>query len=365
VQITRLQAKAAYFWMAMVLASLAAAHPAQAQGVSTLAQPPKAWRFERPETPTEIRYFHEGHIYTLKDYFGHMPVTGLLIAKGDEILSESYQNGTKDSDLLPSQSMVKTIVAMLVGIAESEHAIHSVNDNASRYVPELKNSAYGKATIRDLLHMSSGITCQAEESPFGEISLRDLAANCQQDAPAGTRFRYSAADSEVLGMIVANATHTTLSQYLDEKIWREIGTESKATWARGTSGRELPYCCFNATLRDFARLGRLLADDGRWNGNQLIPRQWLLDATTVKESDAQLVPGKSTPFFGYGYQVWILPGPRRMFVLLGAYGQRIFVDPQTKLVMVQTATMKKAVDPRKDAETIALWLSLVHHYKSK
>jgi CubicO group peptidase (beta-lactamase class C family) len=355
--------KKVYFRVAAVWASIAAVHPAQAQGLSAVAPAAKEWRFQRPATVPEIRYFHEGSIYSLKDYFAHLPVTGLLIAKGDEIVWESYQNGTKDSDLLPSQSMVKTVVAMLAGIAQSENAIHSINDLASMYVPELKNSAYGDARLRDLLHMSSGITCQAEESAFGEISLRDLALNCKQDAPAGTRFQYSAEDSEVLGMIIASATHTSLSQYLDEKIWREIGTESKATWTRGASGRELPYCCFNATLRDYARLARLLADDGVWNGKQLIPRQWLLDATTVKETDAQLAPGKSTPFFGYGYQVWILPGPRRMFVLLGAYGQRLFVDPQTRLVMVQTATMKKAIDQPKDAETIALWLSLVHHYK--
>lgn len=355
--------KRASFWTAAMLASLAVAYPIQAQGLATVAPAARAWKFQRPETAPEISYFHEGNRYSLKDYFAHIPVTGLLIAKGDEILFESYQNGTKDSDLLPSQSMVKTIVAMLAGIAISEHAINSTSDIASKYVPELTGAAYGGATIRDLLHMSSGVTCQTEESAFGEISLHDLAANCKQEAPAGTQFRYSAADSETLGLIVGDAAHTSLARYLDEKIWREIGTESKATWTRGTSGRELPYCCFNATLRDYARLGRLLAYDGAWNGKQLIPRQWILDATTVKPTDTQLVPGKSVPFFGYGYQVWIFPGPRRMFTLLGAHGQRIFVDPRTKLVMVQTATMKKSVDPVKDAETIGLWLSLVHNYK--
>jgi hypothetical protein len=94
----------------------------------------------------------------------------------------------------------------------------------------------------------------------------------------------------------------------------------------------------------------------------LSPKQWLVDATTVNESDAQLVPGKSTRFFGYGYQVWIFPGARRMFGLLRANGQRIFVDPVSKLILVQTAVMERAMDPRVDAETIALWMGLIRRF---
>jgi CubicO group peptidase (beta-lactamase class C family) len=80
-------------------------------------------------------------------------------------------------------------------------------------------------------------------------------------------------------------------------------------------------------LRDYARLGRLLAHDGAWEGRQLIPRQWVLDATTVKPADAHLAPGTATPYFGYGYQVWLLPGEQRRFALLGIRGQIILVDP--------------------------------------
>ncbi|MGC2659464.1 MAG: serine hydrolase, partial [Bryobacteraceae bacterium] len=163
-------------------------------------------------------------------------------------------------------------------------------------------------------------------------------------------------------LILSHATKTSLAEYLDRKIWQDIGTEAKATWTTNSGGQEVAYCCFNAVLRDYARFGRLMAFDGAWNGKQLIPQQWVLDATTVKATDAQLVPGKSTPFFGYGYQTWILPGPRRMFALLGANGQRIFVDPKSKLIMVQTAVEDEEIDLKADAETIGLWLSLVHRF---
>jgi CubicO group peptidase (beta-lactamase class C family) len=331
----------------------------------TVSAASHAWNFQRPATAQEIHYFHAGSRYTVKDYLAHLPITGLLIAKGDQILFEGYQYDRTDHDRFTSQSMVKTIVSTLAGIAASEHAIGSTADIASKYIPELKNSDYGKVTVRNLLHMASGVTCHTEDPSLGGIGPAGLAHDCKEDVPGGTRFRYSAADSEVLGLIVERAVHMPLARYLQERIWQNIGTESKATWTVDGSGRELAFCCFNATLRDYARFARLLAYDGAWNGKQLIPRQWLLDATTIADSDPELAPGKPAPFFGYGYQVWIFPGPRRMFALLGANGQRIFVDPQTKLIMVQTAVMERAVDPSKDREMIALWLSLVHYYKSE
>jgi CubicO group peptidase (beta-lactamase class C family) len=109
-----------------------------------------------------------------------------------------------------------------------------------------------------------------------------------------------------------------------------VGDDS---WAIDGTGQEVTYCCFNAVLRDYARFGRLLAHDGAANGRQVVPRQWLIDATTVRPSDAHLAPGSATR---YGYQVWLLPGAERRFVLRGIRGQMIFVDPATKLVMVST-----------------------------
>ena len=321
-----------------------------------------AWAFRRPATAPDISYFHAGSRYRLQDYLSHLPITGLLLAKNDEILFEGYQYARTDKDLFTSQSTAKTMVAMLMGIAVSEGKIQSINDPASKYVPELKNSDYGDMTIRNLLHMSSGITCKWPDESPDEITIQALTKNCKTELPQGTHFHYSAADSTALGLIVQRSVGTNLASYLQARIWQQIGTESKATWTVNKAGDETPYCCFNATLRDYARFARLLAWSGAWNGKQLIPSKWIQDATTVSESDPQLMPGKPVPFFGYGYQVWILPGPRRMFALLGANGQRIFVDPQSRLYMVQTAVTLDATDRAKDAETIGLWLSLVHTY---
>jgi CubicO group peptidase (beta-lactamase class C family) len=150
----------------------------------------------------------------------------------------------------------------------------------------------------------------------------------------------------------------TLATYLSEKIWQPIGTEEDGSWSVDTSGEELTCFGLNATLRDWGRVARLLASDGYWNGKQIIPKRWLLDATTIQASDVQLEPGIASERFGYGYQIWILPGTRRMFALIGADGQFILVDPASKLYLVQTAVITSPADPQ-TAETMVLWQSIV------
>jgi CubicO group peptidase (beta-lactamase class C family) len=334
----------------------------------------KEWTFRRAPEEPRIRYSFQGGQFSLSDYLARNPITGLLIAKDDVVLAEHYQYGRSDRDLFMSQSIAKTITAMLIGIALSEGLIGSLDDAASTYVPGLRDSEYGRTSIRDLLHMSSGIACREEYNGKDDVSRlgHDLfAASGMTDAeiiaqdfnmrvaPAGTRFQYSSIDTEVLGLILGNAVRRPLSKYLSEKIWQPIQTESAACWGVDASGTELAYCCFNAVLRDYARFARLLAYDGVWQGRRVIPRQWIIDATTVQPSNSYLAPGVASRFYGYGYQVWILPGPGRMFALQGIHGQMIFIDPASKLIMVQMAARKKPVDPG-DAESIALWSGLVH-----
>ena len=112
-------------------------------------------------------------------------------------------------------------------------------------------------------------------------------------------------------------------------------------------------------LRDYARLGLLLAKDGNWRGRQVIPAAWIKDATTVRVDQPHLRPGVVTPTFGYGYQTWIFAGERRMFALLGVRGQAILVDPTSGLVMVHTAVRKRPSGDPGEREAVALWRGLV------
>jgi CubicO group peptidase (beta-lactamase class C family) len=181
----------------------------------------------------------------------------------------------------------------------------------------------------------------------------------ERAAAAGTKFSYASVETQVLGLVLRAATNRPPAEYLQSRIWQFIGAEADATWLVDNSGQEATYCCLNAVLRDYARLGLLLAHDGNWRGRQIIPAAWVMDATTVRADQPHLRPGTATPSFGYGYQTWILSGERRMFMFWGVRGQRIYVDPQSKLVMVNTSVHRLPVDVPALREMDALWAALV------
>ena len=108
-------------------------------------------------------------------------------------------------------------------------------------------------------------------------------------APPGTRFHYASVEPDVLGVVLHYAIGKSASDYLHEKLWEPIGAEADANWLLDAEGLEVAHFGFNAVLRDYARLGRLLAHDGAWQDRQIIPAQWMIDATTVRPSDAYLL----------------------------------------------------------------------------
>jgi len=307
------------------------------------------WQFKR--APADVSDPLRGSV---SEYLSRNPVTGLLIAKDDRILFEHYQYGRTDRDLLISQSMVKSITGLLIGIAIADGAIKSVDDTVETYVPGLKGTEYGATPLRALLHMSSGVDFGEERDEGRDLdrlwidmvrgtgskgTIATITQFNRRIAPPGTRFYYASVEPDVLSLVLRYAVNKSASDYLREKVWEPIGAEADAKWLIDAEGFEVAHHGFNAVLRDYARLGRLLAHDGAWEGKQIIPAQWMIDATTVRPSDAYLAPGKAMAPepFGYGYLLWLLPGTRRQFAMVGDLGQRVCIDPASKLVMVQTA----------------------------
>ena len=326
----------------------------------------------RAASEPTLRYEYQGRTFGLDDYLARNPATGLLVARGDTIYVERYQYARTDRDRFTSWSMAKTVTSMLIGIAIAEGRIRSVDDPAATYLPALAGTEYGRTPLRHLLQMSSGVRFVEEYRPGDDVSrlandtFRQAAAGGvgavtpfnERAVPAGTKFSYASVETEVLGLVLAAAVGRSVSEYLQEKIWQPIGAEADATWIIDRSGQEVTFCCLNAVLRDYARLGLLLAHDGNWRGRQIVPAAWVQDATSVRPDQPYLRPRTATPFFGYGYQTWIFPGDRRMFAFLGVRGQAIYVDPASRLVMVTTAVRRLPRDPGV-AETIALWRAVV------
>jgi len=325
----------------------------------------------------KLGYKFESQTWTLDDFLAHQRVTGLLVIKDGAVLFERYQYDRKPADRFISHSMAKSIVSLGVGIALAEGKIASLDDLVSKYVPKLAGSPYGETTIRNILRMSSGVPFSEDydgkddltkfvitRSREGSIAaLREFQA---REVEQGTRFHYASSETMVLTVLLHAVTGTTLSEYLTARLWQPMGAEADATWIRSADGTESGFGNFNATLRDYGRLGMLLANDGRVGGKQILPKDYLLDATDWHRQPQAFQPRKATPYFGYGYQFWHFPGEKRRFAFLGVYGQSIFVDPELKLVMVVTAVAKNAsvgkesLGPERDA----VWRGIVGKYGS-
>ncbi|THD64929.1 MAG: class C beta-lactamase-related serine hydrolase [Bradyrhizobium sp.] len=323
----------------------------------------------------KIDYRFKDQNYTLDDFLDRQRITGLLVIKDGEILCERYQYDRKPVDRFVSHSMAKSIVSIAVGMALAEGKIASLDDLVSKYEPKLAGSAYGDTSIRNVLRMSSGVPFNEvydgkdDLTRFGNLrgsqgSIAALRAFGPREVEPGTRFHYASSETVILAVLLRAVTGTTLSEYLTERLWQPMGAEADATWIRSRDGTEVAAGSFNAILRDYGRLGVLLANDGAVGPRQVVPKEYLLDATDWHRQPEAFTPRRATPYFGYGYQFWLFPGEKRRFALLGVYGQSIFVDPELKLVMVVTAAAKNASVGKEPlaAERDAVWRGLIGKY---
>ncbi len=300
-----------------------------------------------------ITYRFNNQTYTIDDYLAHQRTTGLLVIKDGEILVERYQYDRTDANRFVSHSMAKSLVSLAVGFAVAERKIRSLDDKAADYVPELAGNVYGETTLRNLLRMSSGVRFTENYDGHDDLakfsraqSTRGTVAGLQlfsdREVSQGGRFHYASIETSALGAVLRAATGKSLSDYLGERLWQPMGAEADATWIIGPDHLERAAGNFNAVLRDFGRLGVLLANDGMQDGKQVLPKDYLLEATDWHRHPPAFAPRRGARALGYGYQFWTMYGERRRFALLGVYGQAIFVDPERKLVMVHTGAAKNA-----------------------
>ena len=324
-----------------------------------------------PEPP--FSYVSHGFVgsaqQNLDDYFRKNPVTGLILVQDGQILVERYQYNRNDRQRMTSFSMAKTLIAMMVGIAVHEGRIRSIEDKAELYVKSLGGTAYGETPLRHLLTMSSGVKFREDydgQDDAAQLSratiMRQTIGGAEAVKPfnqrvthPGDRWNYASAETYVLALVLRAAIGRPLSDYFSEKIWIPIGAEAEASFLIDASGNEVGYMGFNAVLRDYARLGIMMAQKGRVGDKQIIPQDWWHEMT-----HAHFQPAQTRRWFGYGFQIWTFPNNDGSFAFLGVRGQSLFVDPTKNLVLVQTAVRVLARDPG-SADTNSLWRSFQAH----
>jgi len=313
------------------------------------------------------------HGLGVDDYLARNRIMGLIVVRNGVIEIERYQYDRTASHRFTSNSIAKSITALAIGIALRDGKIRSLDDRAEVYARKLAGTPYGDTTIRNLLRMASGVPFTEKYDGHDDYARHFAAIDRggieyaltlpgTREAPQGTRFSYSSAETAVLGAILRGATGTSVSEYLTPRLWQPIGAETAALWRADKTGLERTGGHFNATLRDYARLAIVLANDGVRpddpDRRQIIPTDYLVEATDWHKGPDAFRPGIPSPLFGYGYQFWLFPGEKRRFAMLGVYGQMIFIDPAQKLVMVQMSAAADAKPAAMLKDAVAFWQGL-------
>jgi CubicO group peptidase (beta-lactamase class C family) len=267
-------------------------------------------------------------------------VTGLVVLKDGQLRHESYYLGTGPKDRRISWSMAKSYISALIGIVLDRGDIASLDDPVVQYAPALKDSAYDGASIRNVLNMASGVVFDEDYLDFnsdinrmGRVlalgrSMDQFTAGLQESfAPAGKTWQYVSIDTHVIGMVVRGAAGRPIPELLQEHVIAPMGLEADPYYLTDGYGVAFVLGGLNLTTRDYARFGEMFRQDGMWNGQQIVPADWIAAST---RPSAPTAPGKEQ----YGYQWWMAPDATEgEYYARGIYGQYIYIDKARGVVI--------------------------------
>lgn len=295
-------------------------------------------------------YSFEGSERSTEAFLTATDTAAVLVLKDGAVVHELYRlTGGRNVQWI-SWSVAKSFVSALVGIAVAEGAIRSIEDPISDYIEVEPGSAYAGVCIRDVLQMSSGARWNEDYADptsdvhrlgatmAGAMSLDAFVATMVAESQPGTICRYNSGDTQALGALLVKATGRSLTDYMREKLVEPLGFESDAYWLIDGTGMEMAFAGLNVTARDFAKLGELYRSNGQWNGQQIVPRDWV--KASVRAGAPHLQPGRPIladhPLeLGYGYQWWLPDGNRGEFSAIGIYNQLVYVDPSRGVTIVK------------------------------
>lgn len=244
----------------------------------------------------------EAALNELADYVGAQNSTALLVMHKGKLVLEKYWEGSDAETTSNSMSMVKTIIGLLIGKAIEEGKIGSEMDLVSDYIEEWKGDAREKITIQDLLYMQSGLRNEdVAGDPFSDITWMYAGPDVEATTlaipsikAAAEVYEYNNANSQILGIILERVTGMDIEDYASEKLWKPIGAKDAGWWLDLKDGMPKTFCCYFARARDWARVGKMMMDEGKWNAEQVIAAEWI---------EKMLVPSKLER--DYGYHLWL------------------------------------------------------------
>jgi CubicO group peptidase (beta-lactamase class C family) len=287
-------------------------------------------------------------------------VTAIVVLKDGAIAHEGYFLGTDADDHRISWSVAKSFLSALIGILLDEGVISDIDAPVTRYAPSLAGTAYDGATIRNVLHMSSGVRFNEDYFDFrsdinrmGRVlalggSMDGFAAGLQdREMAPGVAMQYVSIDTHVLGMVVRGATGRSVIDLMGERLLGPLGVESRPFYL--TDGRGVAFVLggLNMSTRDYARFGQLFLQDGEWQGRQIVPAAWVEASTapTAPTADGRI---------RYGYQWWV-PADAQAgeFLARGVYGQYVYVNRPAGIVIAINSADRGFGEPGAFAQNLA------------
>jgi CubicO group peptidase (beta-lactamase class C family) len=298
----------------------------------------------REDHALDFSYQFEGNTYTPEEFLDRTYTNAMLVMKGGKVVYENYLNHSNPQTHFMGWSMTKSITAILVGVAYEEGLIKSLDEDITDYLPELKKGAYKGVSIRQVLQMRSGVD-YVESYEFAKPGIAasnhitslvknvtrfvDAAKTIKRSHKPGEFFAYKTIDTAVLGLLIERVADMSLAAYTAAKLWEPLGAEADGFYIMDGQpgiGREFSGAGFNAVLRDYARIGAMMLNEGRSNGKQIVSADWIKAAS--KPAGDEKAP------MDYGYQWWTLSNTPA-YSAIGLQGQFIFVDPSTETVIVK------------------------------
>ena len=315
-----------------------------------LTASPEPYQFEIDLDEERVSAVFESAFETddFEEFLSATDTQSFIVIQDDRIIYEGYFNGWERESMVTSFSVAKSFVSTLVGIAIEEGFIASIDDPITNYLPELaeRDERFGEITIRHLLMMSSGL--EYEENRWflfnGDDPLttyhpdqRDISLkNTHIVDPPGEYFLYNKYHPQLLGMILERTTGMSVTEWTQRRLWDPLGMEFDGAWSLDSKdgGFEKMEAGLNARAIDFAKLGRLFLEDGRWDGEQVISAEWVALASGA--DTAGRAPAYAEDSY-YALMWWGVPrvdGPPD-FTAEGDHGQYIYISPANRVIIVR------------------------------
>lgn len=320
-------------------------HTPEIQPTEKIGRGERNFQFLKEDDIALADGFHfKDKYYSVEKFIEDTKTSALLVIKDDVIKHEKYYLGGDENTLFSSNSMGKSFVSALMGIAVSEGDVESIDDPIGKYIPEFKGTEMENIPIKACLQMASGIRFDedADMSGFsmktlvGVPAMKVISKYGMQEEPYTYR-RYLSINTEILGQVIKNATGRGLAEYMEDKLWSKLGADHDAYWTL-SNDTELAMGGLSVSLRDYARFARLYLNGGNWEGEQILSEEWVKDSLDVS-AEYSKPWANNDPYneIGYGYQWWVPEGTQNEFMAIGVYGQWIYVNPSKQVIIVKTS----------------------------